>query len=128
MALVRVTAAKDFRTAANALSTTGAGPGFSLPPSTAAPQTFFAGLHLTTVSLGTTARMLAMLIQNSSSSGFGTVATRATFTLSTVPGAEWAAPVASLSTDMPWWRASWSLSTGVSTGGTWRGLAYMGLR
>lgn len=125
MALLRAVPLKDFRT--NALSTTAAGTAFS----TVAPvagQSFYGGLHLTCATLGTTARMLVMLIQSASSSGFGAPTTRATFALSTGVGAEWATPVASPSTDQPWWRASWTLSTAVSTGGTWKGLVWMGLR
>lgn len=126
MALVRTTALKDFR--ATALSTTDVSTGYQLGALTTG-QKFYAGLHLTSASLGTTARVLAMIIQSATVSGFGAPATRATFVLSTAQGAEWAAPlVAPASTEFSWWRASWTLSTGVSTGGTWKGLVWMGIK
>lgn len=125
MALVQITALKDFR--ASALSTTANGTAFStVPPESG--QKFYAGLHLTSVSLGTTNRMFIGTVQAASSSGFASPTTLATFSLSTAVGAEWATPVSSLSTDRPWSRFTWTLSTAVTTGGTWKGLAWMGFR
>jgi hypothetical protein len=124
MALVRVAALKDFRT--GALSTSDVTTGYQLGPLTAA-QKLYAGLHLTVASLGTTARMLAMSIQAASSSGFSVVTTAAQFALSTAQGAEWGVP-SSLSTDLSWFRASWTLSTGTSTGGTWKGIVWAGIK
>ncbi len=125
MALVQMSALKDFR--ATALSTTDNGTAFQMGAPTSG-QKLYAGLHLTSASLGTTARMLAMLIQSATASGFGSPATRVTFTRSTVLGAEWGTPVGSLSTEHTWWRAQWTLSTAASTGGTWKGLAWMGFK
>ena len=125
MALVRVTALKDFLT--NPLSTADASTGYQLGALTSG-QYVYGGLHLTSVSLGTTARMLIPTIQSATASAFGAPSNRITFALSTAPGAEWGARVGGLSTEHSWWRLSWALSTAVSTGGTWRGLAYMGIR
>ena len=126
MALVRISALKDFRAAA--LSTTDVSTGYNLGAPVAG-QVLYGGLHVTNASLGTTARVLSMAIQSASSSAFGGVVTRVTFSLSTVLGAEWATPVSALSTDQQWWRANWTLSTVAgSTGGTWKGLIWMGLR
>ena len=126
MALVRVTALKDFRV--NPLSTTDVSTGFNIGAPVAG-QVLYGGLHVTqALNACTTARVLAMLVQSASSSGFGGAVTRITFSLSTAIGAEWATPVSALSTDHPWWRASWTLSTVASTGGVWKGLAWMGLK
>src|SRR4051812_12971103 len=113
MALVRVAALRDFRT--NPLSTTDVSTGYQLGAPLAG-QKLFAGMHLTSASLGTTARMLVMTIQTATASGFGAPSTPISFVLSTVFGAEWGAP-STFSTDQSWMRASWTLSTGVSTGG-----------
>ena len=125
MALVRVSALKDFR--ANALSTTVVSTGYNLGAPTTG-QKVYAALHLTSASLGTTSRMLVMTLQSASSSGFSPQTQVASFVLSTAAGAEWASPAGSLSTDRIWWRADWTLSTVVSTGGTWKGLTYMGIK
>ena len=125
MALVRVTVLKDFR--ATSLSTTEVTTGYQLGPLTTG-QKVYAALHLTSASLGTTARMLAMIIQSATASAFGSPVTRVTFTRSTAQGAEWGTPAGSLSTEHSWFRANWTLTTAVSTGGTWKGLIYMGVR
>lgn len=125
MALVRITALKDFRN--TALSTTDVSTGFNLGTTSAVNNKIYAGLHLTSASLGTTARVLAMTLQSASSSGFGAQTAVASFALSTVQGAEWAVPVV-LSTDRPWYRASWVMSTTASTGGTWKGLTWVGIK
>ena len=125
MALVRVTVLKDFR--GTSLSTTDVTTGYQLGPLTTG-QKVYAALHLTSASLGTTARMLAMIIQSATASGFGTPATRVTFTRSTAQGAEWGTPAGSLSTEHSWFRASCTLSTAASTGGTWKGIVYMGIK
>jgi hypothetical protein len=127
MALVRITALKDFRTAAAGLSVTDVSTGYQLGALTTG-QKLYAGLHLTSASLGTTARMLAMSVQSATASAFGAPTTRAQFVLSTLQGAEWATPVGGLSTDHSWWRASWTLTTAVSTGGLWKGLVWMGIK
>lgn len=127
MALVRCTPLKDFRTTAASLSTSAAGTAFNIGAATIGQQ-LYGGLHLTSASLGTTARVLVMAIQSASSSGFGVLTTQLSFALSTGPGAEWATPVGSLSTDQIWWRVAWGLSTAASTGGVWKGLAWMGLK
>jgi hypothetical protein len=124
MALVGVTALKDFRT--NGLSTSDVSTGVQLGPLTAT-QKLYAGLALTAASLGTTARMLLMSIQAASSSGFGAASTPTQFALSTAQGAEWGVPVP-VSTDLPWFRASWTLSTGSSTGGSWKGIVFAGIK
>lgn len=125
MALVRAFAVKDFRT--NALSTSDATTPYNLG-ALSSGQSLYAALHLTAATLGTTARMLALTIQSASNSGFGTPATRATFTRSTAIGGEWATPAGGFSTEHKWWRASWTLSTAVTTGGAWKGLVSIGIR
>ena len=125
MALVRVSALKDFR--ATALSTTDVTTGYQYGGLTSG-QKFYAGLHLTSASLGTTARMLVMTIQSATASAFAAPTTRATFGLSTVIGSTWATPVGSLTTENLWWRGNWTLSTAASTGGVWKGLVYMGIK
>lgn len=125
MALVRATALKDFR--ATSLSTTDVSTAYQLGALTTG-QKFYAGLHLTSASLGTTSRVLSMLVQSATVSGFGAPVTRGTFVLSTGQGAEWAVPAGGFSTEHSWFRASWTLSTGVSTGGTWKGLVWMGIK
>lgn len=124
MALIRASVLKDFRS--SALSTTDNGSAYQLGAFTTGRQ-FYAGLHLTCVTLGTTARVLAMSIQSATASGFAAPSTRAQFALSTVYGAETVSPVSSLSTEHTWWRAVWSLSTAASTGGQWKGLVWMGV-
>ena len=85
MALVRVTALKDFR--ANALSTTDVSTGHQLGALTTG-QFVYGGLHLTSASLGTTARMFDAVIQSATASGFGSPSNRITFLRSTAAGAE----------------------------------------
>ena len=125
MALVRVHALKDFRT--NPLSTTDVSTGYQLGALTTG-QFLYGGLHLTSASLGTTDRMFVPDIQSATASGFGSPASRIVFALSTAAGAEWGTRVGGLSTEHTWWRLNWALSTAVSTGGVWKGLAYMGIR
>lgn len=127
MALVRATALKDFRV--TGLSTTDVTTGYQIGALTTGQQ-LYAGLHLTSASLGTTARMFIMTIQSATASAFGAPSTRATFALSTVQGAEWAPPVGAISTEDTWWRATWTAATSVggSTGGAWKGLAWMGIK
>lgn len=125
MALVRITALKDFRN--TGLSTTDQTTAYQLGALTTG-QKVYAGLHLTSASLGTTARMLVFSIQSATASGFGSPTTRAQFTRSTEHGAEWATPAGGLSTEHSWWRAVWTLSTAASTGGVWKGLVYMGIK
>lgn len=122
MPLIRAVPLKDFR--ATALSTTANGTALSTEAPTAG-QRLYAALHLLSAS---TARTFVGTIQSASSSGFGTKTTEITFSLTTVAGATWA-ELASPSTDRPWRRATWTISTaGGSTGGTWTGLFWVGLR
>lgn len=123
MALIRAIALKNFLT--NSLSTTDASTGSIY--STVAPtsgQTLYAAMHLTAVSTG---RTFVMTIQSASSSGFGTKTTEVSFTLTSAIGSTWAS-LASPSTDRPWRRANWTLSTAASTAGSWNGLVWFGLR
>lgn len=123
MALVRVTALKDFR--ANALSTTDVSTGYLLG-GLSTGQKAYAGFNLTQAA--STARPLALIIQSATASGFGAPATRFTFALSSQIGGEWGVPVGGLSTEHKWWRANWTLSTAASTAGSVKGLVYMGIR
>lgn len=129
MALVR--AIPLVNALASALSTTDVSTGYNFPPSTstslASPQLVYGALHISS-GFGSTARVMSLAIQSASSSGFPAgVANRITFTLTTSEGAQWGAGVA-VSTDQPWWRASWTMSTVASTGGTWKFLTHFGLR
>jgi hypothetical protein len=121
MALVRTVPLKDFL--ASALSTTAVG----TPHSTIAPtstQSVYGLLHLTGVSTG---RTFVGTIQAASSSGFGAVTTEFTFgTLSSAIGGVMTA--ATGSTDRPWRRATWTLSTASSTAGSWTGFFGVGIR
>lgn len=125
MALVRMSALKDFRD--TGLSTTDVTTGHQLG-ALSSGQKVYAAVHLTSASLGTTARMLVMTVQSATASGFGSPTARASFALSTLAGAEWATPVGGLSTEHSWWRASWALSTAASTGGVWKGLVEVGFK
>ncbi len=125
MALIRAVPLKSFLE--TSLSTSGTGTAFNLGAATTG-QYVYAAMHLTSASLGTTARMLVMAVQAASSSGFGAATTDFTFALSTDIGSTWPARLSGLSTDQVWWRASWTLSTAASTGGTWKGLVYMGIK
>lgn len=122
MALVRVTALKDFT--ATALSTTDVSTG-QLLGGVAVGQSAYAAMHLTAVSTG---RTLVGIIQSATASGFGSPTTRFTFGLTSEKGSTWGAPVANISTEHKWWRFNWTLSTAVSTAGSWNGLAYMGIK
>ena len=125
MALVRVSALKDFR--ATALSTTDVSTGYQFDGLTTG-QKAYAGLHLTSVDGGTTARVISMRLQSATASGFGSPTTQFEFTRSTAVGAEWGTPVGSISTEHTWWRAKYDMSTAASTAGTWKGLVYFGVR
>ena len=121
MALVRVVPLKDF--ISSALSTTAVGTAYS----TVAPvsgQRAIAAIHLTAVSTG---RTFVGAVQSASSSGFATITTEFQFALTSAIGSTWQT-LASPSTDRPWRRASWTLSTAASTGGTWNGLIWVGFR
>ena len=91
MALVRVTALKNFLSTSSLLSTTDVSTGYQVGAATTG-QSFYAGLNLTEATLGTTARMLVMTVQSATASGFGSPTTRATFALSTGYGSTWATP------------------------------------
>ena len=126
MALVRAVALRDFRATANALSTTanGAAIGTFSPVS---GEKLYGALHVMATS---TQRAFLMTIQSATSSGFTTPTTRISFTDPVgARSGEWATPVAGLSTDIKYWRASWTLSTvGLTTGGTWTGFVWMGIQ
>lgn len=124
MALIRAIALKDFR--ATALSTTDVSTGYNLG-GLSTGQSVYAALHLTSA-YNNTGRVLSMAVQSASSSGFTGAATRITFTLSTTESGAWGTPATNFSTDHVWWRASWTMSTTASTGGTWKGLVEMGIR
>ena len=120
MALVRAIPLKDFL--ATALSTTGVSTAYS----TTFPvvgQKVYAALHLTSVSTG---RAFVGLIQSASSSGFTGATNEITFALTSEVGSTW--KTATPSTDRQWRRASWTLSTAASTGGSWNGLMWAGIK
>lgn len=122
MPLVKVVPLKDFRD--TALSTTANGTAYSTGTPVSG-QKLYAALHLTQVSTG---RALVVSVQSASSSGFGAVTTEVQFALSSERGSTWK-EYASPSTDRPWRRSRWTMSTaGGSTGGSWKGLIYVGLR
>jgi hypothetical protein len=125
MSLIKAVPLKNFLS--NSLSTTAVSTAYEVGAATTGQKAYF-GMHLTSASLGTTARVLVMTVQSATASGFGSPTTRATFTLSTQIGGQWGTPVGALSTEHKWWRTSWTLSTAASTGGTWKGLVYMGIR
>lgn len=126
MALVRISALKDFRSAA--LSTTDVSTGYDFSTLFSAGQRIYGALHLTSVLGGTTARVLDMRIQSATASGFGAAVDRITFTRSTAIGAQWGTPIAGPSTEHKWWRANWAMTTGASTAGTWKGLVHVGFK
>lgn len=124
MPLVRIAALRSFLD--TALSTTEAGTAYQLgAPSTG--QKMYGVFHLTE-GFASTARVIAPVIQSATASGFGAPVTRATFSRSTSPGAEWATPVENLSTEHTWWRTLATMSTAASTGGSWKGLIGMGFK
>ena len=123
MSLIRAVPVRNFLD--TALSTADVTTGSAL--STEGPQAgqrLYAGLHLTAAS---TERTLGMSIQAASSSGFGTLTTEISFTLSSMAGSTWQTLTAP-STDQPWRRARWTLSTAASTGGSWNGLVWLGFK
>lgn len=121
MALIRAVSLKDFR--ATALSTSANGSAISTaPPNTG--ETLYAGLHLTAISTG---RSFVGVVQAASSSGFTGAATEVTFSLTSAIGSTWKT-LAAPSTDRPYRRFTWTLSTASSTAGTWNGLAWIGFR
>jgi hypothetical protein len=124
MALVRVVAVKDFL--ATALSTTAVGTAVStVAPS--AGEAVYGGLHLTGIGTATTARLAVFTIQSASSSGFTAATTEIAFSLSTGRGSTMTR-LTSPSTDRPWRRASWTMSTTASTAGAWNGVVWVGIR
>jgi hypothetical protein len=129
MSLVRAIPIKDFRSAANALSTTAVGTGtaFSTQPPDAG-EALYAALHLTGVSSEDAAdRSLVMTVQAASSSGFSPLTTEITFSLTSARGSTWQR-LASPSTDHPWRRANWTISTVGSTEGDYAGLVWIGFK
>lgn len=120
MAIVRAVALKNFLD--TALSTTAAGTAYSTVAPTST-QTVYGVMHLTAVSTG---RSWVALIQSASSSGFGSPTSEFSFALTSAVGSTW--KTATASTDRAWRRASWTLSTASSTGGTWNGLIWVGIR
>lgn len=123
MALVRAFAVKDFR--ATALSTTDVSTGYQFGAATSGASVY-AGLHLTSA-YGSTDRVMVMLVESATASGFAAPTTRFTFALTTAVGSTWGTPVSNISTEDTWWRGNWTLSTAASTNGTWKGLVYMGI-
>jgi hypothetical protein len=121
MALVRATALQNFLV--TALSTTAA----STAPSTwavASGQRVIGALHLTGISTG---RTFVGSVQSASSSGFGAITSELQFALTSVVGSTWKT-LTGASTDRPWRRAAWTLSTAASTAGTWTGMIWAGYR
>jgi len=123
MAIMRVAALKDFR--ANALSTSQNATAYDLGPLTASQK--LVGLFHLTGGYNSTQRVLVATLQGSTSSGFGVVTTGFTFGLSTAVGSTWPAPIA-ISTELRYFRSAFAMSTAASTGGTWNGLAGMGIQ
>lgn len=124
MGLVRASPLKDFRV--TALSTTENSTAYSLGGGLTTGEKLYGAMHLTAVS---TARVLVMKIQSATASAFATPTDRFTFSLTSEVGSTWGAPISNLSTEHKWWRASWTLSTvGLTTGGTWKGLVWAGMR
>lgn len=124
MALIRATALKDFRV--NPLTTTDVSTGFQIG-AVAPGQKVYAGFHLTQASTG---RPLVMTVQGATSSAFGSPTAVFNFALSSARGSTWGAcsTAGVASTELKWWRLSWSLSTAASTAGSWNGIGYMGIR
>jgi len=91
-------------------------------------KSLYSGLHITGV--GSTEGTAAVLIQSASSSGAGFTAaatTRVTFTtLGFLTGEPGAVVVGPSSTDEPFWRAQWTVSS--SAGDGFKGLAWMGIQ
>lgn len=121
MSLIRAIPLKDFLS--NSLSTSGTGTAFNLG-TLSSGQYLYSAMHLTAVSTG---RSLVMKVQAASSSGFGSPTDLKTFALTSARGSTWGSRV-TVSTDLPWFRASWTLSTAASTAGSWTGLVYVGIR
>lgn len=124
MALVRMTALKDFR--ATSLSTTDVTTAYQLGALTTG-QKLYGALHLTT-GAASTARVAVFTIQSATASAFGSPSTQISFTRSTLEGAEWGTPIGGLSTEHTWFRGRWVMSTAASTAGTWKGVLEVGIR
>lgn len=124
MTLIRAVPLKDFTT--NPLSTTDVTTGFQLGPLSTGQQVWGA-FHLTQQYCATD-RVLALLVESATASGFGAPVTRLTFTRTTAIGGELLAPSGPVSTDHSWFRAKWTMSTVASTGGSWKGLVSMGIK
>lgn len=123
MGVIRVTPLKDFRATALSTSVTGTAYSTQVPVS---GQSVYGALHLTQ-GYASTARMLVASIQSASSSGFGAVTSEIQFALSTDKGSTWGT-LASPSTDRPWRRSVMTMSTAASTGGSWKGMIFVGIR
>jgi hypothetical protein len=124
MALIRATALKDFRV--NPLTTTDVSTGYQVGQ-VGAGQKLYGGFHLTQASTG---RPLVMSVQGATASGFGSPTTIFNFALSSARGSTWGSCSTGglASTELKWWRLSWSLSTAASTAGSWNGIGYIGIR
>lgn len=123
--LVRAVPIKDFLTAG--LTDAGLGSAYSTVPPDAG-QALYSALHLT-AALVSTAMVLNFTVQSASSSGFAPLTTELEFGISTGAGSSWQR-LASPSTDRPWRRAKWALTTGAagSTAGSVTGLLWVGFR
>ena len=95
----------------------------------ATSEQLFGGWHVTALTTGFAATVSA-IIQAASSSGFPVATTRMSFTALSTKGA--AMPTAiqpsALSTDMPWYRAVFTVSTGTSTGASANALLWMAVQ
>jgi hypothetical protein len=123
MPVVRMTPLKEFL--ANPLSTSDVSTGYDLGQLSSG-QMLRGALHLT-AAYAATDRVVVAKIQTATASGFGAPSDRITFALSTGVGSTWGAPAAGASTEHRWVRASWTMSTAASTGGTWKGLIEAGI-
>jgi hypothetical protein len=111
MALVRAIPLKD--ASVNALSSGANGTAFDLSSmlTSGATQKLYAGIHVTTQSTDS----FQAFVQSASSSGFSAATTEFIFSAMTSRGAQWgsSAGLATVgSTDRPFFRTRWTLSTG----------------
>lgn len=125
--LLRAVVLQDFTSAALSSGTTNGS--FVQMPTVSTCEALYAGLHVTGVSTGL-ATSVTVLVQQASSSNGGGATTRGTFSAASCRQAQYLTPVKSnsLSTDQPFWRATFTVSTGGSSGATANGIAWMSLQ
>lgn len=122
MALVRAVPLLSFLDTARSTSHAGTAYSTELPTSA---QALYAGWHLTSALATSTSRVIVVTVQSASSSGFGTLTTEISFSLTSGEGSSWAR-YASPSTDQPWRRANLVMTTAASTDNTWKGIVWAG--